>query len=105
MKRLAIGVALLGLAACDRSQPEALDTANEAALSNEVELVNETVPPLPPPTPEPVVTENTTAVAEPSAPPLPDEDQLRADAEASGMTSRLPAEEEAQPAEGADGEQ
>lgn len=99
MKRLAIAVALLGLAGCARSEPDAVEEV-EANLTDDA-LLNDAAA-LPTPTPTLQAEVDNAAAAAPTPPPapaLPDDEQIQYDADAAGMTARLPAEDE-QPAEG-----
>lgn len=79
--------ALALLAACSGSDPQPPADANETQMldvTNEAMNVEEA--PVVMNTPAPV-TENATAAE--TAPPVPDEEQMRADAEATGMTARV----------------
>ncbi len=86
MKKLAIvALAALALSACSRSAPEnALDEGN--FVDENVSVIPENVV-----VPEPV---NVTNTVEPVAPPpaFSQDEQMRDDADASGMTARLPDE-------------
>lgn len=87
MKKLVIvGALALALAGCAKSAPEnALDEGNDLVEANvEAPVENVAVP-------EPV---NATNVVEPAAPPptFSQDEQMRDDADATGLTSRLPDE-------------
>jgi predicted small lipoprotein YifL len=77
--------AAVALAACSSKPPETLPEDNVAEVDNVTENANVAVAPL---------AENVTNVAEKAAPApsLTDEQQMRDDADATGMTSRLPDE-------------
>lgn len=84
--------AALALAACNRSEPEppAIDN-NVTELPEEVEPMNAAPPPA----------ENVTNEVTPAAPPptFSDDEQMRDDADATGLTSRLPQSETEAPVE------
>lgn len=78
----------LALGACDRSEPDALPIENEV-IDNNIEVIEEPVP-----VPVNIVEEepekpNTTAPAAPP-PKVSEEEQMFDDADATGLTARLP---------------
>lgn len=90
------GAALLALSACARD--DAPPEANfEDQMQNEM-MANEMVMPPPPvlPADTPVTDNATPAAAEP--PPVISQDDIQDDADASGMTARLPSDDETAPA-------
>ncbi len=86
--------ALLALGACS-SKPEVQDPLNETGANLEANVTEE----VPVETNAmPAVIENTTTNESPPQPPAQAEQQVRDDADASGMTARIPADENTQPA-------
>lgn len=90
--RIAVVVLALAIAGCARSEPE----QNAAMEMNgiEAEPLNEMLP-APPPLPVENVAE---AEPEPKPDPVADAAQIQDDADASGMTARMPAGEDSAPA-------
>lgn len=91
-----LGLALLALSACARD--DAPTEANfEDQMQNE-QIANETV--MPPPMPMPIETigNESAAPAPVEEPPVASQDDIQDDADASGMTARLPAEDDSAPA-------
>lgn len=79
----------LALGACDRSEPDALPIENEV-IDNKIEVIEEPVPaPVNIVEPEPE-TNNTIAPAAPPPPKVSEEEQMFDDADATGLTARLP---------------
>ena len=89
MKRWLIVAALTALAACSSNEPaDEIETGN----LGDYEMANET-PPEPLAVP-PALPENTAAVEpEPLPDPLAEQEQIQEDADATGMTARLPSSE------------
>lgn len=90
MKRVLILVGFAALAACSRNEPvDDVETGN----LGDYEMINEA---LPEPLNAPAATPANAVVAEPEpAPdPLAEQEQIQEDADATGMTARLPSDEE-----------
>lgn len=86
---------LLALSACSGGHKD-----EEILTENGTEETNVAAPDMNLVAPPPVVVENATNVATPAPPPaFSDEQQMRDDADASGLTSRLP-DETTQPVQG-----
>ena len=94
MIRVATLSALVLLAACSQRDQEPL---TEAETNTEAVAVADNVVVPPPPPPVIIATTERDSVPPPAL-DVPSETQVQADAEASGMTSRLPGDEETQPA-------
>jgi len=85
----------LTIAACNSASPEKLPDDNMSEIGNLSE--NTDIALTPPPTANVMVPSNATAKAAP-APSFTEEQQMKDDADATGMTARLPDEEPGQKA-------
>ena len=88
--------ALIAVAGCSKKEPEAAPAANES-----VEVAPTPEPVAPPETPPAEVVHEAPPPPEPKVPPAPEisaDAQMLRDAEASGMTARLPRTDDALPA-------
>ena len=94
---LAAGASLMALAACDRSEPEAVTENLAVEASPTPEIVTDPVPPEATETPAPVAEANAAAELPPEEAAAPDE-QMLDDASATGMTARAKRDEEDAPA-------
>ena len=87
----------MALAACDRSEPEAVTENLAVEASPTAEIVTDPIPPEAPATPPPAIEANATAELPPEEAAAPDE-QMLDDASATGMTARTARGEEDAPA-------